>query len=434
MKKLYTLLLAAAVTLSAAAAAPFHAQKGLAKVSAQEVVKASAQEVVKVNRDKKVLNLEKMGLTKEDLYVADSRAGSLPSFDSYFMQISCEDTLGTSYNAIPCRIYEDTAAGSPGAGFYLMDNFFVGGSHLEVDLVEEEVQVSATEYVTATFLRIPGAGSTIVYTYGTTKYGLWLTGYWADSSTGGEKKLYIFEDDIDFLLLNNGSFVLWYGDNVTGLSMMPSTGGSSLYNLSFGWDMPLCNGVHSYTEITGVNEDGEPTEYEDYTSPIYAEYSEEANALLLGGFAEYGSVMFMDVNTSQSSAVATNQVVATLTANQQSIPAYLSSSFSSIAPVEFTATVENGKTILTNEESAVMVPPVEGLTTNYTWYSILLDNVITLDFEIPGLSNSGIEETVVSDENAPVVYYNLQGVRVENPSNGLYIKRQGNKATKVFVK
>lgn len=81
-----------------------------------------------------------------------------------------------------------------------------------------------------------------------------------------------------------------------------------------------------------------------------------------------------------------------------------------------------------------MVPPVEGLTTNYTWYSILLDNVITLDFEIPGLSNSGIEETVVSDENAPVVYYNLQGVRVENPSNGLYIKRQGNKATKVFVK
>ncbi len=46
---------------------------------------------------------------------------------------------------------------------------------------------------------------------------------------------------------------------------------------------------------------------------------------------------------------------------------------------------------------------------------------------------TGIEDITV-DENAPVEYYNLQGVRVENPANGLYIRRQGNKATKVLVK
>ena len=46
---------------------------------------------------------------------------------------------------------------------------------------------------------------------------------------------------------------------------------------------------------------------------------------------------------------------------------------------------------------------------------------------------TGIEDITV-DENAPVEYYNLQGVRVENPENGLYIRRQGNKATKVLVK
>jgi hypothetical protein len=48
------------------------------------------------------------------------------------------------------------------------------------------------------------------------------------------------------------------------------------------------------------------------------------------------------------------------------------------------------------------------------------------------------EETSVSniavDENAPVEYYNLQGVRVANPSNGIYIQRQGNQAKKVLVK
>jgi hypothetical protein len=41
---------------------------------------------------------------------------------------------------------------------------------------------------------------------------------------------------------------------------------------------------------------------------------------------------------------------------------------------------------------------------------------------------------IAVDENAPVEYYNLQGVRVANPSNGIYIQRQGNQAKKVLVK
>lgn len=35
------------------------------------------------------------------------------------------------------------------------------------------------------------------------------------------------------------------------------------------------------------------------------------------------------------------------------------------------------------------------------------------------------------DENAPVEYFNLQGVRVTNPENGIFVKKQGNKVTKV---
>lgn len=38
------------------------------------------------------------------------------------------------------------------------------------------------------------------------------------------------------------------------------------------------------------------------------------------------------------------------------------------------------------------------------------------------------------DDNAPVEYFNLQGVRVENPENGLYIRRQGKKVEKIFVR
>ncbi len=42
-------------------------------------------------------------------------------------------------------------------------------------------------------------------------------------------------------------------------------------------------------------------------------------------------------------------------------------------------------------------------------------------------------ETILEDANAPVEYYNLQGIKVENPSKGIYIKKQGRKTTKVVL-
>lgn len=48
-------------------------------------------------------------------------------------------------------------------------------------------------------------------------------------------------------------------------------------------------------------------------------------------------------------------------------------------------------------------------------------------------STVGIDNVAI-DENAPVEYYNLQGVKVANPANGIYVVRQGNKVSKVLVK
>lgn len=48
--------------------------------------------------------------------------------------------------------------------------------------------------------------------------------------------------------------------------------------------------------------------------------------------------------------------------------------------------------------------------------------------------SSAITEIEAADENAPVEYFNLQGVRVDNPANGLYIRRQGNKIEKVVIR
>ena len=47
---------------------------------------------------------------------------------------------------------------------------------------------------------------------------------------------------------------------------------------------------------------------------------------------------------------------------------------------------------------------------------------------------SAAVEGIEADENAPVEYYNLQGVRVAEPANGIFIVKKGNKATKQIFK
>ena len=42
-------------------------------------------------------------------------------------------------------------------------------------------------------------------------------------------------------------------------------------------------------------------------------------------------------------------------------------------------------------------------------------------------------EDIATDANYPIEYYNLQGVRVANPENGIFIKKQGSKTTKVVL-
>lgn len=68
-----------------------------------------------------------------------------------------------------------------------------------------------------------------------------------------------------------------------------------------------------------------------------------------------------------------------------------------------------------------------GLTGNWdvTWDY----NNLTISFAVA----SGVE-TIEADSDEAIEYFNLQGVRVENPANGLYIARQGNKVAKVLVK
>lgn len=107
----------------------------------------------------------------------------------------------------------------------------------------------------------------------------------------------------------------------------------------------------------------------------------------------------------------------------------------------WTVTFEaNGVRIVNNLNTDCVVAQSKGAEgTFYT--NVAPANVSAVaaeDYNLPSLyvyysAGTGVEN-IKADANAPVEYYNLQGVRVANPENGLYIRRQGNKATKVLVK
>lgn len=79
-------------------------------------------------------------------------------------------------------------------------------------------------------------------------------------------------------------------------------------------------------------------------------------------------------------------------------------------PTEYTGVVYNVKAIVGRYNGNLQVQPIE----------------------IEQAGSSAISE-IASDE-AEAEYFNLQGIRVDNPSNGVFIRRQGSKVSKVIVR
>ncbi len=65
------------------------------------------------------------------------------------------------------------------------------------------------------------------------------------------------------------------------------------------------------------------------------------------------------------------------------------------------------------------------------YISQLVQGTCLVVYEFTPAGSSAIEE--IAADNAPVEYYNLQGVKVANPENGVFVKKQGAKAVKVVL-
>ena len=101
---------------------------------------------------------------------------------------------------------------------------------------------------------------------------------------------------------------------------------------------------------------------------------------------------------------------------------------------------QNGEFVIMNALNETCYVGKSGTYTNIAPANTDADNFDPDTFVYPTLyvldeGQSGVAEIVI-DENAPVEYFNIQGVKVniETAAPGLYIRRQGNVATKVIVK
>lgn len=92
------------------------------------------------------------------------------------------------------------------------------------------------------------------------------------------------------------------------------------------------------------------------------------------------------------------------------------------------STYSNGKATVYNCRFCYASDPEK----YYVWQNADERMVATITFDkLPDLG--GIDGVTVTDNDEAVEYYNLQGLKVENPAAGIFIRRQGAKATKVFV-
>jgi 1,4-alpha-glucan branching enzyme len=122
-----------------------------------------------------------------------------------------------------------------------------------------------------------------------------------------------------------------------------------------------------------------------------------------------------------------------LTYGDKEVMAFINANLTSQAPVTI-----SGTSTKLNASNCKLITSSKGITPELTGASTSVSVSLPANsFAVFATTNTaGVNDLVVDiDENAPVEYYNLNGVRIANPTDpGLYIRRQGATATKVVIK
>jgi hypothetical protein len=282
---------------------------------------------------------------------------------------------------------------------------------------------SNNKQVVGNTLVIPGNGQVPVFTYGGYTYSLYL-----NDDDG------FYNNDIPFLISDEGALYWLYGDD-SGLGAYLSIN-DQWYGLDL-IDAP--NAFPTYGHMTDSEtylaydaNDNEVTVTEDASYPIYWYFADENySKLVVMNFAASSFPVTIDVNLAGGSASMTNAHVYDYYTDETTYyPFYASNDLSATSSFEVNGSLDiaaDYSNILVKLETYYWLNPDVG-------YLVQCDNTIINLYEDE--DNAGITNVIADDNsNAPVEYYNLQGVRVANPEAGqLVIRRQGKNVSKIVVR
>ncbi|MDE6484035.1 MAG: hypothetical protein K2L14_01380 [Duncaniella sp.] len=240
----------------------------------------------------------------------------------------------------------------------------------------------------------------------------------------------------------------------------PTYNGNQIFDQMFDCTLNMINCV-AYSWLMDDNgafvtgDDGQP-ESTAYFS--YATVDHTAGTLSIENFLDFNPYVGEEGSFGNSIVFNIDKDAQTVSAVGQNIPFQISATEwlpFELNGIDLEGEGENADFVLTEDfimmgdemalESGAIVTDLQNSGVGAAMYADYNGRVIGQEFFMveyviydavfSGTDDSGIADVVVdNNENAPVEYFNLQGVRVENPAAGLYIRRQGNKSTKVLVK
>lgn len=406
MKKFYALALAAAVALSASAAieggrqavreakvlgeavaieAP---QKGL---NLREVTKSSVR---KAPRKVSVADLEVQGKYM-NFYTAQTQAGTYRTFSDLV------------------EIYEDDFEN------LLLYNFFGEGQDVEVSFDDVEWSVAGSEEKVELPTLIIPAGSEIFVEDGNS-YGA----YFFDQE-------YLYSSiDIEFIYNEQTKSFVWPYDPTLDWGIFVGYAGDDGYYHGFTVANPEFDAMNGLAEGIGSGFIGEDYIEDEvpFTQDVLGQKNE--TSLKIYGFIESPDYLEFTLDETTKTAVAKDQIFGV----NSNYGTYYWASYNEAGTVNLgvmnaTYTEENDKLVLTLTDYiwAVYIPSLEApLTYGY-------DTTLTFDFSVA----AGVKDVIgnVDNANAPVEFFNLQGIRVSEPAAGnIYIRRQGSDVQKIVIR
>lgn len=143
----------------------------------------------------------------------------------------------------------------------------------------------------------------------------------------------------------------------------------------------------------------------------------------VGALNEYDKLGILEFKSDNGHLVEKN------TGNYLAPQASASRSLSTTYPQSTELEIINGEHILTVNGQKLQFT---GNTNQFGFDSKTYNEPIKL-FTTGNNKNTDVG-IISTDNDTPIEYYNLQGIKIENPSHGLYIKRQGQKISKVVIK